>query len=50
MMAFSVQFVLKFGLVPEGRRWEEVNAWLACIESNVVYKRAVGRTGHKLEL
>ena len=50
MMGFSIQFVLAFGLVPEARTWEHVNAWVGRIENNRVYKRAVARTGYKLEL
>ena len=50
MMGFSIQFILAFGLVPEGRTWEHVNAWVGRIEKNKVYKRAVAKTGYKLEL
>lgn len=50
MMGFTIQFLLKFALVPDGRSWEHVNAWLGRIEENAVYQRAVAKTGHRLEL
>jgi len=50
MMAFSIQFILKFGLVPEGKEWPKIQEWLGRVEANGAYLRAVEKTGHKFEL
>ena len=50
MMAFGVQFIFATGSHPEEKegQWDNVHKWLETIEKNVVYQRAVKRTGHKL--
>ena len=50
MMAFGIQFILAAGLHPEEKKgqWDHVRKWLKNVEENVVYQRAVERTGHKL--
>ena len=53
MMAFSVQFILEFGLHPAEKvgeaRWANIKKWLANVEGSKAYQRAVKKTGHTLQ-
>ena len=48
MVAFSIQFILRMKLAPEGRKWDHVEAWLKHVEGEGSYRRAVEKTGHNL--
>lgn len=48
MMIFSTQFILARELGTKGRKWENVERWIANCEGTESYKRAVEKTGHKL--
>lgn len=50
MMAFSVQFILEFGLHPKEKdgQWDNVRNWLSNVEKNKMYQRAVAKTGYTL--
>lgn len=45
MMEFSVQFLLRFGLVPKGKKWPCVARWLENVESNKVGIGVSARSG-----
>ena len=50
MMAFSVQFILEYGLHPKEKdgQWDNVRNWLGNVEKNKMYQRAVAKTGYTL--
>lgn len=48
MMLFSAQFILARQLGTKGRKWENVERWIAECEATESYKRALEKTGHKL--
>ncbi|KAF2814917.1 thioredoxin-like protein [Mytilinidion resinicola] len=48
MMHFSLSFILARQLGTKGRSWPAVEKWLGDCEGTEGFRRAVGKTGHKM--